>query len=174
MKRLRLPGLIACIGASALAPGAAVAQIAPNPTTFSVSGPVTFAQVSRPTLTCILNMTITVNPGGMTGAVVSATLSPGSPLCPAFATPANLPWAVNRIPPGTMGRFDISNVRIDGVGSQCNNGRLIVAWDDAGTGYLGTYNGTMPGFTPSVAYPDATCSITGAVSQISGPPITVY
>lgn len=151
--------------------GTASAQITPNPTSFSVSGPVVFSQVGGATLNCTASLTIVVSPGGMTGFVSSASLSPGNPLCAALA-PASLPWPVARIPPGTMGRFEISGVRIVGIGSQCDNGRIIVVWDNAGTGFVGT-NGTMPGFTPSTPYPNATCTIQGTVTQIAGPPVAV-
>lgn len=104
MRRICMLGLVGCFGVAAL-PQAAVAQIAPNPAIFSVSGHVTFVQ-------------------------------------------------------------------LDGIGSQCNNGRIIVTWDNAGSGDLAT-NGVMPGYTPSVPYPSATCTVDGMVSQDSGPPISV-
>jgi hypothetical protein len=151
--------------------GAASAQITPNPTTFTVSGPVDFSQVGGGTINCNLTMSIVVNPGGMTGVVTSASLTPGNPLCAALAT-TTLPWTVNRIPPGTMGRFEVSNIRIVGVASWCDNGRIIVIWDNWGTGYVET-NGTMPGAAPPIPYPNATCTIEGTVYQTSGAPVAV-
>lgn len=151
--------------------GTASAQITPNPGSFAVSGPVVFSQVGGATLNCVASMTIAVNPGGMTGVVTSFSLTPGNPLCAALA-PSGLPWPVARIPPGTMGRFEISSIRIVGVGSRCDNGRIIVIWDNWGTGFVGT-NGTMPGATPSTPYPNATCTIQGTVNQTSGAPVAV-
>jgi len=167
----RLWGMASSLPVLAMSFGAASAQITPNPGTFSVSGPVVFSQVGGATLNCTANMNIVVNPGGMTGFVTSFSLAPGNPLCAALA-PAGLPWAVNRITPSTMGRFEISNVRIVGVGSRCDNGRLIVLWDNWGTGFVST-NGTMPGFTPSTPYPNATCTVQGTVNQTSGSPVAV-
>lgn len=171
MRRICMLGLVGCFGVAAL-PQAAVAQIAPNPAIFSVSGHVTFVQVGGVALDCNLEMTIAVDPGGMTGVVTNAVVSPGDFLCALVVVPANLPWPVTRITPAIMGRFEISNVQLDGIGSQCNNGRIIVTWDNAGSGDLAT-NGVMPGYTPSVPYPSATCTVDGMVSQDSGPPISV-
>ncbi|MET4683806.1 hypothetical protein [Brevundimonas faecalis] len=173
MARFRLSGVCLGVLIAASAQATASAQISPAPGMFSVSGPVVFSQVGNPTMTCTADMDITVFAGGMTGAVTNFSFSPGHLLCGAFV-PVGLPWTVNRITPATMGRFEILNFAIVGLGSRCDKGRLIVSWDNypPATGYV-TTDGSMPGHVPTISYPNAVCKIEGTITQVSGAPVEV-
>lgn len=169
-RRLVAPCLVLAL--AALGAPSAQAQISPAPNSFTISGPATFARVGSPPISCTAQMNIAVHPGGMTGAVTAFNLT-GSPVCGSVVGTA-LPWAVQRIPPGSIARFEINNIRITGVLGYCDRGTIRVAWDSwaPGTGYAETL-GTMPGNFNGLPYPNGSCELDGTWTVTSGGPVTV-
>lgn len=172
MSKLPLAAPLAALAILA-APAASQAQISPAPNTFTISGPATFAMAGGPPFFCTATMTIAAFPGGMTGAVTAFNLN-GSPFCSAVVGTA-LPWPVQRIPPGSMPRFEINNIRLTGVLGFCDKGAIRVAWDSTtlpGIGYAETL-GTMPGNFNGMPYPTGSCELDGVWTVTSGGPVVV-
>jgi hypothetical protein len=150
-------------------PTASQAQIIPAPSTFTISGPLLFTSVGGPPITCNVSMTINSHPGGMTGSVSSAAVTPGNFVCPGLF-PRGLPWPVART---STGSISISNIRLETIMSTYCTGTLHVSWgsNPLGTGSADT--GTMPGNFNGNPYPTGSCTLSGPMTVTSGGPVSV-
>lgn len=158
--------------ASLGAPSASQAQITPAPNTFTFSGPAVFITAGGPPISCTANFVMVVHAGGMIGAVTSFSLV-GSPICGTLVGTA-LPWSVARIPPGSLPRFAISNIRITGLLGYCDKGTIHVSWVNAphNMGYAET-QGIMPGNFNGLPYPNGSCELDVELNLTSTGPFNV-